>query len=131
MQWHHGEYRVTDDKSNVDVDRVFDLLATSYWAAGRTKSTVKKTIEHSICFSVLFENRQVGFARVVTDKAVFAWIADVIIDPEHRGRGLGKFVMSCIQDHPEIPDSLQVLRTRDAHSLYEKFGFERGDFLSK
>jgi len=131
MQWHHGEYRVTDDKTKVVVDRVCDLLATSYWATGRTKSTIEKTIEHSICFSVLFENRQVGFARVVTDKAVFAWIADVIIDPEHRGRGLGKFVMSCIQDHPEIPDSLQVLRTRDAHSLYEKFGFERGDFLSK
>jgi GNAT superfamily N-acetyltransferase len=74
---------------------------------------------------------QVGFARVVTDHAVFAWIADVVIHPDQRGRGIGKFLMGCIQNHPEIPNSLQVLRTSDAHGLYEKFGFGVGEFMKK
>jgi GNAT superfamily N-acetyltransferase len=131
MEWHHGDYVVTDDRDKIDVDVVHWLLSVSYWAANRPKEVVQKTIDNSICFSVLLDGKQVGFARAVTDRAVFAWIADLIIDPKHRGKGLGKFIMACIQDHPEIPKSLQVLRTRDAHSLYERFGFEVGEFLRK
>ena len=107
------------------------LLSETYWAAGRSRETVRITIDNSVCFSVLSGGRQVGFARVVTDHAVFAWIADVVIHPDHRRRGLGKFLMRCIQDHPDIPKSLQVLRTRDAHGLYEKFGFTLGEFMKK
>ena len=131
MEWFYQNYIVTDDRLAVDLDVVHSLLSTSYWAANRPKEVIKKTVENSLCFSVLFEGEQVGFARVVTDRAVFAWIADVIIHPDHRGQGLGKFVMRCIESHPEVPLSLQLLRTEDAHGLYEKFGFKRGEFLQK
>ena len=125
------EYEVTDDKSKVNIDTVHKLLSTSYWAADRSKEIVLTTIENSICFSVLHTDKQVGFARVVTDYAVFAWIADVIIHPDHRGKGLGKFLMQCIECHPDIPSSLQMLRTRDGHGLYEKFGFSHSDVMCK
>lgn len=131
MEWPHGDYVVTDDKAKVDVDRVHQLLSGTYWAAARTRETVQKTVDHSLCFSVLHNGLQVGFTRVVTDRAVFAWIADVVIHPDHRGKGLGKFLVSCIQNHPDVPGSLQVLRTRDAHGLYEKFGFSVGEFMRK
>ena len=124
-------YVITDDKAKVDLNRVHELLSETYWAAGRTREMVQKTIANSVCFSVLFGGVQVGFARVVTDHAVFAWIADVVIHPDHRRKGLGKLLMSCIQNHPDIPKSLQVLRTRDAHGLYEKFGFTVGEFMKK
>lgn len=131
MEWKHDQYLVTDDRSRVDLDAVHRLLSGTYWAANRPKETIRKTIDNSICFSVLAGGEQVGFARVVTDRAVFAWIADVVIDPGHRGRGLGKFLVSCIEAHPDVPSSLQVLRTRDAHTLYSRFGFEPGEFLNK
>ena len=131
MEWVYHNYTVTDDRSAVDLDVVHSLLSTSYWAAGRPRELVEKAVENSLCFSVLLEGRQVGFARVVTDHAVFAWIADVIIDPDHRGRGLGIFLMQCIEGHPEVPPSVQMLRTKDAHGLYEKFGFRSGQVLLK
>lgn len=131
MEWTYQNYKITDDRSAVDLDVVHSLLSTSYWAANRPKEVIKKTVENSLCFSVLIEGEQVGFARVVTDHAVFAWIGDLIIDPDHRGKGLGKFLMQCIESHPEVPPSLQMLRTKDAHGLYEKFGFKRGEVLKK
>jgi GNAT superfamily N-acetyltransferase len=131
MEWTYQNYKITDDRSAVDLDVVHSLLSTSYWAANRPKEVIKKTVENSLCFSVLIEGEQVGFARVVTDHAVFAWIGDLIIDPDHRGKGLGKFLMQCIESHPEVPPSLQMLRTKDAHGLYEKFGFKRGEILHK
>jgi GNAT superfamily N-acetyltransferase len=131
VEWIYRSYKVTDDRSAVDLDVVHSLLATSYWASGRPKEIVEKAVENSLCFSVLLEGKQVGFARVVTDRAVFAWIADVIIDPDHRGKGLGIYLMQCIENHPEVPPSLQMLRTKDAHGLYEKFGFKSGEVLLK
>ena len=131
MKYEYLDYEVTDDKSKVNLDAVHKLLSTSYWAADRSKEIVMKTIENSICFSALHSDKQVGFARVVTDYAVFSWIADVIIHPDHRGKGLGKFLMECIESHPDIPLSLQILRTRDAHGLYEKFGFTHSNVLCK
>jgi hypothetical protein len=109
MEWRRGDYVVTDDKTKVDVDRVHGLLAASYWASDRSRDTVSTTVENSICFSVLSHGRQIGFARVVTDRAVFAWIAS----------------------HPEIPESLQVLRTRDAHGFYAELGFVADEFMKK
>jgi GNAT superfamily N-acetyltransferase len=131
VEWVYRSYRVTDDQAVVDLEVVHSLLSVSYWAAGRPKDLTKRAIQNSLCFSVLLEGKQVGFARVVTDYAVFAWIADVIIDPDHRGKGLGKFLIQCIQNHPEVPASLQMLRTQDAHGLYEKFGFKKGEVLQK
>ncbi len=126
-----GPYRITDDASSLNVDTVCDLLAATYWAGHRPREKIEKSIQHSICISVLLEDKQVGFARVVTDRAVFAWIADVVVAPEHRGKGLGKAIVQFIQDHPEIPSSRQLLGTRDAHGLYEKFGFRPYDAMSK
>ena len=131
MEWRHGEYVVTDERAKIDIDRVHQLLSATYWAAARSRETVQKTVDNSLCFLVLCNGLQVGFARVVTDYAVFAWIADVVIHPDHRGKGLGKFLMSCIENHPDVPQSLQVLRTRDAHGLYEKFGFSVGEFMKR
>lgn len=131
MEWNYKEYQITDDRLKADPERIKYLLSESYWAEKRDIETIKKTIDHSICISVFFENRQVGFARVVTDYAVFAWIADVIVDEQHRCQGLGKEMMRIIQEHTVIPRSLQVLRTKDAHGLYEQFGFEVAEFMCK
>lgn len=131
MEWKLNEYDITDNPSRVDIDAVCNLLSTTYWASDRPKELVRKSIENSICFSVLYSGRQVGFARVVTDRAVFAWIADVIVAPAHRGKGLGKFLIECIQNHPDVPESTQLLKTKDAHGLYERFGFESGECMFK
>ena len=131
MEWSYQDYVVTDDASAVDLDVVHSLLSTSYWAAGRSKEIIKTTVDNSACFSVLHHGQQVGFGRVVTDRAVFAWIADVIIHPDHMGKGLGTFLMECIDKHPDVPSSHQMLRTEDAHSFYERFGFRKGEVLAK
>ena len=131
MEWRFKEYRLTDNRSEVDIDVVHHLVSTSYWAMGRSKSVVEKTVENSLCFSLFLNEDQIGFARVVTDYAVFAWIADVVIHPNHRGKGLGKFLIEVIDQHPDVPDDLKLLRTKDAHTLYERFGFERGEYLNK
>ena len=131
MDWKYQDYIITDDRLKANPERVKNLLSESYWAKNRSIETIKKTIENSICISVFFDNKQIGFARIVTDYAVFAWIADIIIEESHRGKGLGKEIMRIIQEHSLIPNSVQVLRTKDAHGLYEKFGFKNCEFMSK
>jgi GNAT superfamily N-acetyltransferase len=129
MEWRRGEYSITDDEDQVDLDVVMDLLSKSYWAAGRPRAKMARAINNSVCFSLYFQAHQIGFVRAVTDKATFAWICDVVIHPDHRGAGLGKWMMKCALEHPHIRDMQQVLRTRDAHGLYEGFGFNRGEFM--
>jgi GNAT superfamily N-acetyltransferase len=131
MNWQRDEYLLTDDKSWLDLDVVCTLLQTTYWAANRPRELIEKSIQHSICFGLFCDNQQVGFTRAVTDYATFAWICDVIVVPEHRGRGLGKWMVECVLAHPDLKTATLVLRTRDAHSLYERFGFERTEFLRK
>lgn len=126
-----GPFQITDDPAAVDFEKVVALLKPTYWAGDRPSELIAKSIQHSICISVFFENEQVGFARVVTDRASFAWIADVIVDERFQGRGLGKEIMRFIQDHPEVPASRQLLRTKDAHGLYEQFGFTRQECMMK
>src|SRR5215204_1264499 len=114
---------ITTDPARVDIDRVHRFLSESaYWARGRSRETVKRSIEHSLCFSVIADRELVGFARVVTDRAVFAYLMDVFVLPEWRGRGLSKLLMRAILEHPEL-QSLQLflLRTSDAHGLYARF----------
>lgn len=125
MEWHSNELTISDDKSVVDIEAVYRLLHETYWANTRTKEAMATCVEHSLCFSVFCGGEQIGFARVVTDYAVFAWIADVIVDPRFRGRGVGKFLMRCIMEHPALRPAKKLLRTRDAHGLYEQFGFTR------
>ena len=120
-----GFYTSTD-KSKLDIDMIEDFLSRrSYWAKGRTRAKIVTSIGNSMCFGVYDENdRQVGFARVLSDYAVFAWIMDVFILEDFRGRGLGKLLMRAITDHPDLQGLERWgLGTKDAHGLYEQFGF--------
>ena len=125
MEWTNGDYTLTDDQKRIDLDAVCALLNTSYWANDRPREVIAKSIQHSLCFALLHEGRQVGFCRGVTDHATFTWVADVIIAPEHRGHGLGKWMMQCLLSHPALQTISYQLCTRDAHELYEPFGFQR------
>ncbi len=123
-----NEYFISTDKSKLNLTVIDNFLNTkSYWAKGRSTKTIEKSIKNSLCFGVYTDNDlQVGFARVVSDFAVFAWIMDLFILEEHRKKGLSKFLMTEIMNHPEL-QGLQRwgLGTNDAHGLYEKFGFRR------
>lgn len=121
------QFYVSTDKTKLDIDLIVDFLNNeSYWAKNRNKAIIEKSIMNSVCFGVFDqENRQVGFARVITDFAVFAWILDVFIIQEYQGKGLGKLLMQEIMSHHDlIGISKWGLGTKDAHGLYQKFGFE-------
>jgi len=125
-----AEYEISTDPERLDLEAIVRLLRTTYWAAQRPREVIEKSIRHSLCFGLYWRGTQVGFGRVVTDWATFAWICDVIIDAAHRGGGLGKRFVEEIVTHPEIAGIRQLLATKDAHTLYEKFGFERiGEFF--
>jgi GNAT superfamily N-acetyltransferase len=129
----HGEYEISDDPARLDLDAVERLLRGTYWAGARSRAVIEKSLARSLNFGAYRAGAQVGFGRVVTDGATFAWICDVVIDEAHRGGGLGKAFVEAIVTHPEIAGIRQLLATRDAHTLYEKFGFQRyGDvFLGR
>jgi GNAT superfamily N-acetyltransferase len=100
------------------------LSARSYWAAGQPLEVVRYSLENSLCFGLYEQQRQVGFARVVTDRATFAWLADVFVLEEYRGRGLAKWLLACVMGHPALRGLGRVLLgTRDAHGLYQRYGF--------
>lgn len=125
-EWRRGEYLISTDTSRLDLAVVHDFLTTSYWAAGIPLDIVKKSIEHSLNFGVYWREQQVGFARVITDCATFAYIGDVFILEEFRRRGLSKWLMEVIAEHPELQGLRRwLLLTKDAHGLYEKTGFVR------
>lgn len=121
------EFSITTDKSKIDVNYVHETLSTkTFWALGREKEIVEKSIEFSMCFSI-FENesKQVGFARVITDHITFAYLSDVFIDEDYRGRGLGQILLDTIYAHPDLQNiNRWMLLTKDAHGLYEKYGFK-------
>ena len=117
-------FEISTDRARLDVALVHEFLRTSYWAEGRPRTVVERSIEHSLCFGVYHLGRQVAFARVVSDRAVFAYLMDVFVVPEFRGRGISKALMQAVLDHPELQNlRLFLLATRDAHGLYERFGF--------
>ena len=123
-EWQRGEYSISTEKSRLDLEVIHQFLDTSYWAAGRSVATIRRSIENSIPFGIYNGNEQVGFARVITDYATFAWIADVFVLEKHRGRGLSKWLMEVIIAHPELQGFRRwVLATKDAHELYRRFGF--------
>jgi GNAT superfamily N-acetyltransferase len=124
MIWERPPYRISDQPEVVDVALVHGFLAKSYWARGIPRETVAKGIAHSLPFSVFLGERQVGFARVVTDRATFAYLADVFVVEDARGRGLAAWLVATILEHPELQGLRRwMLVTRDAHALYRKFGF--------
>lgn len=121
-----GEFEIDTDKVRLQLDVIQSFLANdSYWAQTRTLEQTKTAIENSICFGVFHGERQIGFARVVSDKATFAYIGDVFIIDEFRGRGLSKWLMQVIVEHADLQGLRRwVLATRDAHGLYRQFEFD-------
>jgi GNAT superfamily N-acetyltransferase len=119
------EYELTSDSSRFDVEAIHAFLSSVYWSPGIPRHIVQRAIDNSICFGVLLEGQQIAFARVITDKATFAYIADVYVLEDHRGKGLTRRMMESICAHPELQGLRRMmLATRDAHGLYAKFGFK-------
>jgi GNAT superfamily N-acetyltransferase len=131
MEWTEGDYLISDDPARLNLDRVFDLLAPTYWAEKRSRKVIARSIQNSIPLGLYHGSRQIGFGRIVTDHATFAWICDVVIDPDYRGKSLGKWIVQIAVNHPASQVSLQLLRTRDAHTLYENAGFVRQECLTR
>ena len=124
-EWQNGKFTVSTDKSRLQIDVIQAFLADeSYWARARSPEQTQTAIENSICFGLYYDDRQIGFARVISDQATFAYIGDVFVVNEFRGQGLSKWLMEVIISHPDLQNLRRwVLATRDAHGLYEKFDF--------
>ena len=127
MEILYDEYVISDQKSRIQLDTVCNFLANSYWANHRPVETIQKSIEHSVCFGVYHHEKQIGFARVVTDYATVYWLADVFIDDEYRGKEIGKKLIETITQSEELKNLTGILGTRDSHGLYEQYGFERDE----
>jgi GNAT superfamily N-acetyltransferase len=128
MQWRRDGFRISTDPAQLDLEALHAYLSRSYWAAGIPREVVERSVRHSLCFGLYDEKeappRQVGFARVVSDLATFAYLGDVFVLEAYRGRGLSKWLMECIRRHPELQGLRRwSLATRDAHGLYGRFGF--------
>ena len=121
---HRGEFTISTEKARLQLDVIAAFLSRSYWAQGRARPAIERSIEHSLCFGLYGGERQIGFARVVTDCTTFAYLCDVFIDESYRGQGLGKWLMSVVMDHPDLQGLRRwILATRDAHGLYRQFGW--------
>ena len=120
-----AKYYISTDEAELDLDFVHSYLSEqSYWAKGRSMDLVKRSIDHSLCFGLYENGKQIGFGRVATDHVVFAWLMDLFIDPAYRGQGLGAMLVEHIVNHPTIREVNGIgLRTDDAHELYARFGF--------
>ncbi len=124
-EWQKGEFTISTKKSKLQIDEIQSFLANdSYWARRRTPEQTRTAIEHSTCFGLYHGDRQIGFARVVSDQATFAYLGDVFVLSEYRGRGLSKWLLETIVAHPDLQGMRRwVLATRDAHGLYAQYGF--------
>jgi GNAT superfamily N-acetyltransferase len=127
------DYFISTAEDLLDLDFICRALSGSYWAQERPRSVIEASLRKSLCFGVYdaSSQRQVGFARVVTDGATFSWLCDVVIDEKHRKKGLGKFLMAAVMADPRIRDTMFLLGTRDAHGLYEKYGFARLEMMRR
>lgn len=122
--WRHGPYLVSTDRALVDVAATTAFLAATYWATAIPERIVERSLDHSIGFGLYESGRQVGFARVVSDRATFAWVGDVFIVESHRGRGLSLWLMRCVLGHPELRELRRwMLASTTARGLYERVGF--------
>jgi GNAT superfamily N-acetyltransferase len=121
-----GTYRISTDPSLLQIDVIYRYLSEeSYWANGIPRDRVETSIRHSLCFGMYHENEQVGFARVVTDFARYAYLCDVFVLPKYRGQGLGKWLVETVVSHPTLSQLARItLGTRDAHGLYAQYGFQ-------
>ena len=124
MEINFKGFLISDDKNKLQIDKVCSLLNNSYWAENRTRDIIEKSIVNSICFGVYHKDIQIGFARCVTDYATVYWLADVIVANEYKKLGIGKALVEAVINHEEIKGCFGILATRDAHGLYEQYGFK-------
>ena len=123
-EWRRDGFTISTDPARIDLDVVHSFLAGSYWAEGIPREVVLRSIEQAICFGLYHEGRQIGFARVITDRATFAYLGDVFVLEAFRGRGLARWLLEVIHAHPELQGlRWWLLATRDAHELYRKAGY--------
>lgn len=126
MNWTKENFTISTDKTRLDVEYIHNFLKTSYWAENVPIEIIRKSIDGAICFGLFDGEQQVGFARVITDKATFAYLADVFVDEKVRGHKLGVWLIDVIMAHEDLQHLRRfMLATRDAHGLYEKFGFTK------
>jgi predicted GNAT family N-acyltransferase len=125
MDINFGEYKFSDNKDLISMDKVCELLNKTYWANNCKKEITVKAIENSICIGIYLKEEIIGFARIVTDYATMYWLCDVIIDERHRKNGLGKKLIEIITQMKKLDGMFGILATRDAHGLYEKYGFKK------
>lgn len=125
LEWENDHYLLSTDKHKIELQVVHSYLCNeSYWARGIPIETVKRSIDHSLCFGIYYENKQVGFARIISDFTTFAYLADVFVLPAHRGKGLSKWLMQIIMSYPDLQGLRRfLLTTMDAHELYRQYGF--------
>ena len=126
MEFKKDSFIISDDQAKLNIDAICDFLSQAYWADKRPRDVIEKSIKYSLNFGVYDGDgyAQIGFARVVTDRAVFAYLCDVFIHEDYRGHTLGKWLMECVMSHPELRGLKRwCLLTRDAHGLYNQFGF--------
>ena len=122
--WTQGDYEISTDPARIDAVMVHEFLTNSYWANGIPLETVRRSMENSLCFGIYHGRRQIGFARVITDRATFAYLGDVFVLERWRGRSLSKWLMQCIMGHPDLQGLRRwMLATGDAHGLYQQYGF--------
>lgn len=123
---------LSSDKSKLEIDIIHQFLQSSYWANTRTKEEVRETINNSDCFGLYLDNKQIGFARVLTDKVAFAYLMDVFVLAEHRGNGYSKRLLDEVMNRDEYAKvGFWMLKTGDAHGLYEKYGFQKVQEVEK
>lgn len=124
MEWTRGKFVISTDRNRLDRAAIHTFLAGSYWSPGIPRDVVDRAIENSLCFGVYDRDALVGFARVITDSATFAYVSDVFVLESHRGRGLSTWLMEVLMAHPDLRNLRRwMLATADAQGLYEKFGF--------
>jgi GNAT superfamily N-acetyltransferase len=124
VEYRRGEFSISTDRERLSLDVVHGFLTSCYWAKGIPREVVARSIAHSLCFGIYEGDAQVGFARVVSDFATMAYLGDVFVLESHRGRGLSKWLLECIVQHPALLNLRRwILLTRDAHELYSQFGF--------
>lgn len=125
METQYNGFEISDEKSRLQIDAIHNWLKDAYWCKGIPKKVISASIDKSLCFGIYKNDHQVGYARVVTDEATFAWLCDVFIDPNCRGQNLSKELMKFILKHPALQSLRRIcLGTKDAHKLYEQFGFK-------
>jgi len=119
-----NNYTISTDPARLDLDAIAAMLTRAYWAQGRTRAMIARYVQHSLVFGIYHEHQQIGLARIVSDYTTFAWLCDVFIHEDHRGKGLGKWLLETIHSHPDLQGLRRwMLATRDAHGLYKQFGW--------